>query len=312
MIMKTINLAIVGYGNLGRALEKEILSRPEEFTLEGIYTRENFDTIKSKAKQIDVAMFCGGSANDALESVSALARAGISTVDSFDNHEKIKDGTYKNALLKPTKKGKSVSICGAGWDPGFLSLQRLLGLAIFPKGVFNTFYGGQNGGVSLGHSNAIRDIDGVKNAIQLTVTRDDAVESAQNGQAVAKNDCHKRVCYVVAESENHGEIENQIRNMPNYFLGQQVEVNFIEEDEFNEKFENYKSHSGQYLATDGTDKISVQIKTESNPALTAKIMLTYARANARLKREKKFGVYDVGDVSIKYILGKQNSTLDLI
>jgi diaminopimelate dehydrogenase len=268
---------------------------------------EMLNDIKNHKERIDVALFCGGSSNDAFKFVPDLAKIGISTVDSYDNHTQIASGTYINEVSKFADKSQTTAIIGAGWDPGYLSLQRVLNNAILPVdncslAAHNTFYGGENGGLSMGHSNAVRQIAGVKSAVQLTVSRKDAIEKALNGENVDKYDRHKRVCFVVAEQKDRERIENEIRNIPDYFLGQETYVNFISQEEFDERFSNFTAHSGQQISANDKISFNVELKTKSNMDLTASVMIAYAKANFEMQKRRIYGVFTVADVPLSFLV----------
>jgi len=220
--LKRINYAIIGYGNLGKACKQQIEERPDEFELTGVFSRREskdtilLDDITKYKDDIDVALFCGGSSDDAPKMVPHLNQIGLSTVDSFDNHGEIANRNYLNLIQAATDKSGTTAIVGAGWDPGYLSIQRILNKAIMPEGIHHTFYGGAGGGLSMGHTNALKEIPGVITARQLTVTREDAIKGALDGRYIEKNDRHKRVCFVVAEPGKETFVEEQIRNMPGY------------------------------------------------------------------------------------------------
>ena len=305
-----INIAIVGYGNLGKSAFEQISKRSDEFNFVKIFSRrdyaggmdEMFDDIKQQKHNIDVALFCGGSSDDAPVMVAKLNQIGVSTVDSFDNHGQIANGVYMRKVAKSAFEGRTTAIVGAGWDPGYLSLQRVLNYAILPDGTHHTFFGGETGGLSMGHSNAVRQIDGVKNAVQLTISRKDAIDKALAGEIVDKNSRHKRVCFVVAEQKNHAEIENKILSMPDYFAGQETEVNFISQDEFDSRFSNLTAHSGRLISTNDNVNFNVELKTKSNMDLTASIMIAYAKANFKMQKRKLKGAFTVADVPLSYLV----------
>ena len=306
------NIIIIGYGNLGRAVERQIQSRPNEFKLIKIFSRRSYpppqlesmlSDISAHKPHFDVALFCGGSQDDAPIIMPELASLGISTVDSYDNHSNV---WHYLDTLKPQN---STHITCAGWDPGFLSLQRILAQAITPNAVQTTLYGGEAGGLSMGHSNAVRNVTNVINAVQLTHTRPDALLDAQKGKSIPKHLRHKRVCWVVADAPHHAQIERDIKQIPEYFLNQEVVVNFISQSEFNHRFSNYTSHSGRQIATSSDITINTEITTTSNMDLTANIMLAYAKANHHMQSQDQHGVFTIADVPLAYLL---NSHINII
>jgi len=312
----TINTAIVGYGNLGKACEQQIRQRSDEFNLVGAFSRRQqpgtipLDNIMKYRGLIDVVLFCGGSSNDAPIMVPRLNEDGLSTVDSYDNHGEIPN--YLKTLQAATDKSGTTAIVGAGWDPGLLSIQRVLNKAFMPNGVQNTLYGGESGGLSMGHSNAVRGVPGVKMGIQLTFARNDAQQSAHEGQKVAGNERHKRVCYVVSEpGVSKKLIKEQICNMPEYFKGQQTIVNFIDEQEFLQKYSNLFTHGGQIISVDPNAKTNFSIEMKSNPELTATAMLAYTRANREMHSRLMSGAFTIADVPPAWLI-KEEDRLGLI
>jgi len=305
-----INVAIVGLGNLGKSAFEQISGRKVEFNLVKVFSRRDYaggfdemiNDIKNHKDKIDVVLFCGGSSDDAPVMVSEINKIGISTIDSYDNHGQISNGIYVNKVKKAAEEAGTTAIIGAGWDPGYLSLQRVLNNAILPTGMHQTFFGGENGGLSMGHSNAVRQIVGVKNAIQLTISRQDAIEKALLSEYVEKNARHKRVCFVVADEKDYARIESEIRNMPDYFAGQEVVVSFISQNEFDKKYSNFTAHSGQLISTSDKVSFNVELKTKSNMGLTASIMIAYIKANYEMQKRKICGVFSVADVPLSFLV----------
>ena len=300
-----IRFAIVGNGNLGRACREQILKRPNEAELVGLFSRrESAGTLpledigKYKGK-IDVVLFCGGSSNDAPVMVPKLLAQGFSTVDSYDNHGEIGNGNYPELLAKAAKTSGATAIIGAGWEPGIMSIQRILNKAYMPNGVHNALYGS---GLSMGHTSAIKSIAGVVAAHQITTPREDAKQLALGGKEVPSNDRHRRICYVVAEPGMEQSIEKQIRNMQEYFKDQQVEVHFINMDTFTKKFTNQFGHGGQIISADDNTKITWVMQTKNNPIMTANAMLAYARANFTMQNKGLQGAFTVDEVPPAYLL----------
>jgi len=252
--------------------------------------------------RIDVALFCGGSVNDAQIMVPNLHKQGINTVDSYDNHEEIKNGNYKRSIQSHAKQNATVAIIGAGWDPGYLSIQRILNKAIMPTGTHNTLYGGKNGGLSMGHTNAIKSIPNVIAAHQTTLPRPDAKTKALRGIPVPANDRHRRICHIVADPIHQDEIRKQIQNTDGYFKNQQLEINFISMDEFTEKFSDKNSHGGQIISVDDNAKINLQLDMKSNPMLTANAMLCYARANHIMQSRNISGAFTIDQIPPAFLM----------
>ena len=204
-MVNKINIGIVGYGNLGRAVEKALMNN-DDLKLEAIFTRRNTKNIISNSKllhisemknyigSIDVMILCGGSATDLPQQSAEIAKY-FNVVDSFDTHAKIEE--HFREVDEVCKENKKIALLSVGWDPGLFSLNRLLGKAIIPNSTEYTFWGK---GVSQGHSDAIRRIKGVKMAIQYTIPIKEVIEKVRGGEKPILSDgkMHKRVCYVVA------------------------------------------------------------------------------------------------------------------
>ena len=243
--MGKIRIGIVGYGNIGRGVEQSI-KRNDDMELKAVFTRrdpvsvsiqtegavvKHFDDMVSMKGEVDVMILCGGSATD-LPVIGPEVAASFNTIDSFDTHAKIPE--YFANVDKAAKEGNNISIISVGWDPGMFSLNRLYAESILVQGSTYTFWGK---GVSQGHSDAIRRIDGVKNAIQYTVPIEDAVEQVRSGSEpeLTTRQKHLRECYVVAEEgADKAAIENAIKTMPNYFSDYDTTVTFITEEELKE------------------------------------------------------------------------------
>jgi diaminopimelate dehydrogenase len=251
-----IRVGIVGYGNLGRGVELALAQNPD-FKLEAIFTRRNPDKVQADSKmvhisefgnykdKIDVMILCGGSATDLPQQAPDIAST-FNTVDSFDTHAMIPQ--YFDRLDKITKSAGTIGLISVGWDPGVFSLTRLLGQAILPVGKDYTFWGK---GVSQGHSDAIRRVNGVKAGVQYTVPVESAIDMVRTGQNIelSTREKHERVCYVVPEEgADLADIESQIKNMPNYFSDYNTTVNFITEEELKENH-NGMPHGGFVIHT---------------------------------------------------------------
>lgn len=298
-------LAIVGYGNLGKALER-IAHFDKDTQLVGVFTRRNpkdmtspFDTpfysqeeIECFQGEVDVVALCTGSATD-LVPLALKLNTCFNTVDTFDNHGKIRE--YVMKLDKVARGNNHLSVVGAGWDPGVFSLMR--GLFESFGGKSHTFWGA---GVSQGHSEAIRKLKGVKMAVQYTIPSETALEKVKNGLEVdlKLTDKHLRECYVVVDdSVNKSDIENQIKNMPNYFLGYNTKVHFVDEDDFIRNHSR-SNHGGIVVENNITNghksQLQFSLQLDSNPDFTAKVLFTYAKY---VKRQ-----YEKGDRGVKTIL----------
>lgn len=311
--MSKIRIGIVGYGNIGRGVEQAI-KRNEDMELAAVFTRRDpasvkvategakvvhMDDMLSMKGDVDVMVLCGGSATD-LPVMGPEIAANFNTIDSFDTHAKIPE--YFANVDKAAKEGNNISIISVGWDPGMFSLNRLYAESILVKGSTYTFWGK---GVSQGHSDAIRRIPGVKNAIQYTVPVDEAVDQVRSGSEpkLTTRDKHTRECYVVAqEGANKAEIENAIKTMPNYFDEYNTTVHFISEEEL-KRDHSKMPHGGFVIRTGETGEegnkhvIEYSLKLDSNPEFTASVLIAYARAAYRLNQKGENGARSVFDIA---------------
>jgi len=307
-VAANIKVGIVGYGNLGRGVEKAIKQNPD-IELKAIFSRRQPDEVAAangvvhiseieKYKgEIDVMILCGGSATDLPEQGPELA-ALFNTVDSFDTHAKIPE--YFEKVNAAAVKGGNVSVISTGWDPGLFSLNRLLAEAVLPEGKEYTFWGK---GVSQGHSDAIRRVKGVKNGVQYTIPVESAVERVRNGEnpELSTREKHLRDCYVVAEEgADLAAIEREIKEMPNYFADYDTTVHFISEEEL-KKNHSAMPHGGTVLRSGLTGENSKQIiefglKLDSNPEFTASVLVAYARAVYKLSQAGQAGAKTVFDI----------------
>ncbi len=311
--MSKIRIGIVGYGNIGRGVEQAI-KRNEDMELAAVFTRRDpasvkvategvkvvhMDDMLSMKGDVDVMVLCGGSATD-LPVIGPEIAANFNTIDSFDTHAKIPE--YFANVDKAAKEGNNISIISVGWDPGMFSLNRLYAESILVQGSTYTFWGK---GVSQGHSDAIRRIPGVKNAIQYTVPVDEAVDQVRSGSEpkLTTRDKHTRECYVVAqEGANKAEIENAIKTMPNYFDEYNTTVHFIAEEEL-KRDHSKMPHGGFVIRTGETGEegnkhvIEYSLKLDSNPEFTASVLIAYARAAYRLNQKGENGARSVFDIA---------------
>ena len=311
--MSKIRIGIVGYGNIGRGVEPAI-KRNEDMELAAVFTRRDpasvkvategvkvvhMDDMLSMKGDVDVMVLCGGSATD-LPVMGPEIAADFNTIDSFDTHAKIPE--YFANVDKAAKEGNNISIISVGWDPGMFSLNRLYAESILVQGSTYTFWGK---GVSQGHSDAIRRIPGVKNAIQYTVPVDEAVDQVRSGSEpkLTTRDKHTRECYVVAqEGANKAEIENAIKTMPNYFDEYNTTVHFISEEEL-KRDHSKMPHGGFVIRTGETGEegnkhvIEYSLKLDSNPEFTASVLIAYARAAYRLNQKGENGARSVFDIA---------------
>ena len=309
----SIRIGILGYGNLGRGVECAIKHNPD-LELVAVFTRRAPETVKiltetaavysvndaEKMKdKIDVLIICGGSATDLPKPTPEYAKM-FNVIDSFDTHARIPE--HFDSVDAAAKESGHIGIISVGWDPGMFSLNRLYANAILTNGKDYTFWGK---GVSQGHSDAIRRIPGVKNAIQYTVPVDEAVDQVRSGSEpkLTTRDKHTRECYVVAqEGANKAEIENAIKTMPNYFDEYNTTVHFISEEEL-KRDHSKMPHGGFVIRTGETGEegnkhvIEYSLKLDSNPEFTASVLIAYARAAYRLNQKGENGARSVFDIA---------------
>lgn len=312
-----IRIGIVGYGNLGRGVECAV-SKSDDMELAGVFTRRNPETVKTHTgvavyemdklydmqDAIDVLVLCGGSANDLPKQTAELAQY-FNVVDSFDTHARIPEH-FEN-VNNASEKNKHVSVISVGWDPGMFSLNRLYAQAILPDGKDYTFWGK---GVSQGHSDAIRRIEGVKDARQYTIPVEAALESVRGGEnpELTTRQKHTRECFVVAEEgADLDRIENDIKTMPNYFADYDTTVHFISEEELMRDHKGIP-HGGVVLrsGTTGFDNenkhvIEYKLTLDSNPEFTSSVLIAYARAAYRMHQEGQHGCKTVFDIAPAYL-----------
>lgn len=307
---KTISVGIVGYGNLGRGVESAIRQNPD-MKLEAIFTRRNPEAIEAGTPmvsisdieqykgKIDVMILCGGSAKDLPEQGPALAKH-FHTVDSFDTHALIPE--YFNKVDDVAQTNGNVSVISTGWDPGLFSLNRLLAEAVLPEGKEYTFWGK---GVSQGHSDAIRRVEGVSNGIQYTIPHDAAVERVRSGSnpQLTTREKHLRECFVVLQEGADAEaVANEIKNMPNYFADYETVVHFVSDEVLRAEHSTMPHggnviRSGQTGPNNGsTQLIEFSLKLDSNPEFTASVLVAYARAAYRMAQAGQTGAKTVFDV----------------
>lgn len=308
-----MKIAIYGYGNLGRGVECAVNSS-QDAELFGVFTRRAPDSVKtvSGAKvyhvddilkyknDIDVVIICGGSATD-LPTMTPQLAANFNVIDSFDTHAKIPEH-FANVDTVAKANNRTALISG-GWDPGMFSINRLYASAILPDGKDYTFWGK---GVSQGHSDAIRRIDGVKDARQYTVPIDEALDAVRSGTnpELTTRQKHLRECFVVAEDgADTARIENEIKTMPNYFADYDTIVHFISEEEL-QRDHSSLPHGGFVIRTGktGINKqnnhiIEYSLKLDSNPEFTASVLVAYARAISKLYNRGEYGCKTVFDIA---------------
>lgn len=309
-----MKIGIYGYGNLGRGVECAVMQNPDT-ELVAVFTRRDPETVKiltdsakvEKAEnvlaykdKIDVLVICGGSATDLPVMTPELSKD-FNVIDSFDTHAKIPE--HFGNVDKAARENGNIALISAGWDPGMFSVNRLMASAILPEGKDYTFWGR---GVSQGHSDAIRRIEGVLDARQYTCPVEDAMERVRNGEnpELSTREKHTRECFVVAkEGADLERIENEIKTMPNYFADYDTTVTFITKEELEREHKGIP-HGGSVIRTgvtgkDGENKeiIEYKLKLDSNPEFTASVILCYARAIYKMKQRGETGCKTVFDVA---------------
>lgn len=315
MIENKIRVAIAGYGNLGKGIESQISKNPD-MELVCIFTRRDPSSLQIKSSvpvvnmndkdkwkdKIDVVFLCGGSATD-LPTQGPEFASMFNTVCSFDTHAKALE--YSESLNKATSVGDTIAMMSIGWDPGLFSHMRLLINSILPDSKVYTFWGE---GVSQGHSDAIRRIEGVKDARQYTVPVTESLDKIRSGETpvFTKREMHKRVCYVVAEENaDKAKIENEIKNMPNYFDEYDTTVNFIS---YEELLQNHSKlpHGGTVIgvgktSSDVNQVVEFSLDLDSNPEFTSSVLIAYGRATYRMWQNGERGCKNFSDVPPKYL-----------
>ncbi len=305
-----MKIGIFGYGNLGKGVEQAILKNSDT-ELAGVFTRRDPKTVKTAsgapvyhsddakafADKIDVMILCGGSATDLVHQTPEVAKL-FNVVDSFDTHAKIPE--HFAAVDASAKEGGKIAVISCGWVPGMFSLNRVYSGAILPDGEDYTFWGK---GVSQGHSDAIRRIEGVLDARQYTVPVPEALEKVRSGKnpVLTTRDKHTRECYVVAEEgADLARIENEIKTMPNYFADYNTFVHFISMEELKRDHASLP-HGGFVIRTgktsDGNSQmIEYRLKLDSNPEFTGSVLVAVARAAARLSAKGESGAKTILDI----------------
>ncbi len=306
-----IRVAINGYGNLGRGVELA-LSHAQDMECVVVFTRRDpsalttlgapaahVDEMPDYVGKVDVVLNCGGSATDLGTQGPEVAKL-FNTVDSFDNHKKIPE--HFDAVGAAAREAGTLALISAGWDPGLFSILRVLGEAVLPTGSTTTFWGP---GVSQGHSDAIRRIEGVADAKQYTVPVEETVQAVKDGRDVelTPRTMHKRECYVVAEEgADLARIERDIVQMPNYFADYDTTVSFISAEELARDHAGIP-HGGQVIRAGKTDDdvdaaITYQLQLGSNPEFTGSVLVAAGRAVARMAERGQTGAVTLFDVTL--------------
>ncbi len=313
----SIRVGIYGYGNLGKGVELALRQNSDMQTV-GVFTRRDPKSVKTvtglpvyaaeqaknMCEEIDVMILCGGSATDLPEQTPYLAQY-FNVVDSFDTHARIPEHVAN--VDEATRASQKTALVSAGWDPGMFSLARLYAGSILTNGKSYTFWGK---GVSQGHSDAIRRIDGVLDAKQYTIPVESALNAVRNGEMpeLATDQKHVRECFVVAaEDADKARIEREIKTMPNYFAEYHTTVHFVSQTELNEKHSGLP-HGGRVIHSGSTGLngehkhvVEYSLKLDSNPEFTASVLVACARAVYRMNREGNFGCKTLLDVPPVYL-----------
>lgn len=322
----SIRVGILGYGNLGKGVESAI-AQNDDMELKAVFTRRNPENVKVRTAgvkvlqadelshmqdELDVLILCGGSATDLPVQTPQYASM-YNVVDSFDTHARIPE--HFAAVDAAAKKAGKVSLISCGWDPGMFSLNRLYANCVLPEGKDYTFWGK---GVSQGHSDAVRRIEGVKDCRQYTIPVEKAVEAVRSGSnpELTTREKHTRECFVVAEKgADLAKIENEIKTMPNYFSDYDTTVHFITEEEMKRDHSGLP-HGGMVIRTGvtGMEKehkhvIEYSLKLDSNPEFTGSVIVAYARAVSRMNKEGMSGCKTVFDVAPAYLSPKSAEEL---
>lgn len=322
----SIRIGIYGYGNLGRGIECAIRQNPD-MTLAAVFTRRDPSSLKISTAgvpvysadsapehkdEIDVMILCGGSATDLPVQTPMLAKD-FTVIDSFDTHAKIPEH-FAN-VDAAVKAAGNVAVISCGWDPGMFSLNRLYAGAILPDGKDYTFWGK---GVSQGHSDAIRRIEGVVDAKQYTIPVKSALDAVRSGDApeLTTRQKHTRECFVVAkDGADKARIEREIKEMPNYFADYDTTVHFISSEELQRDHAGIP-HGGFVIRSGKTGKdgehthiVEYSLKLDSNPEFTASVIIAYARAAYRMQTAGDFGCKTVFDIAPALLSPKSGDEL---
>lgn len=321
---KPIQIGILGYGNLGKGTVKAI-KQSSDMEVVAVFTRRDpttleledssiqavhIDEVENYQDKIDVMILCGGSATDLPEQGPKYAKK-FHTVDSYDTHALIPE--YFESVDQAAQEGGNISVISVGWDPGLFSINRVMSEAIIPNGETYTFWGK---GLSQGHSDAVRRVEGVKAGVQYTIPSEEAIERVRNGEnpTLETAEKHRRVCYIVPESDDLKEtIEQTIKTMPNYFADYDTEVYFITEEEL-EKEHSKSPHGGFVIRSgetgvDNNQLIEFSLKLDSNPEFTSSVLVAYARAAYRLSKEGVVGAKTAFDIGPGYLSPRSASEL---
>lgn len=312
-----IRIGIVGYGNLGKSCQK-LVEKTEDMKLVGIFSRREIkkdgfykiENIEKFKDDIDVLILCGSSDKDIRVQAPLLIK-NFNTVDSFDTHINIP--SYEEEMGKLAEENEKIAIISTGWDPGLFSIIRTYWEAILEEGKTYTFWGK---GISQGHSSAVRNIEGIKDASQYTIPKEEFIKKIKNGEnpEFTPEAAHIREVFAVAEEGyDKKDLEEKVKSIPNYFDKYHTIVHFISQEELNK---NHKGmpHGGKVIRVgqspnQNQSTIELSLALENNPDFTAAVNIAYARAAYKLKKENKKGAYTVIDIAPKYLLKERRQEL---
>lgn len=320
----TIRIGIVGYGNLGRGVELA-LKQSDDMQLVGVFSRRDpanvslvnaqvpvyaMERVHEFTDKIDVLILCGGSKDDLPVQGPELASR-FNTVDSFDTHAKVPE--YFAAVDKAARAANRAAVISVGWDPGLFSLNRLYGEAVLPQGETYTFWGK---GLSQGHSDAVRRVEGVQAGVQYTIPSEEAIGRVRSGSRpqLTTREKHQRQCFVVLkEGADAEQVREAIVTMPNYFADYDTTVEFIDMDTLHAEH-NAMPHGGFVIRSgtsgSGTNQVvEFALKLDSNPEFTASVLVAYARAAYRLHDKGEYGAHSVLDIAPSMISPKTPAQL---
>lgn len=297
--MQKIKVGIVGFGNIGKQLKQQIEAN-KNFKLVATFSRRKiagcvpYEEIANYKGKIDIMFLCVGSQTD-LEQVAFSLAKDFNTIDCYDNHNRIKPYIEKRAEI--AKQNQKVCLCALGWDPGIFSLMRAIFGSLNVN--YHTFWGK---GLSQGHTQAVKSIKNVKDALQFTIPNKNAIKMIEQGMELADTtQLHKRLCYVVCESQFQQQIKRQIINMPDYFVGYKTTVKFVSQQQLDELKTFH--HKGVVIAPNCEMKFELNLK--SNPEFTARVLVAFAPTLIYLFKQQKYGAYTILDIPLSLVIDKE-------
>lgn len=293
---KKISVGIVGYGNLGQNIHK-LLKNDKHFELVSIFSKRNLPYIENYSKileykqKIDFFFVCGGSQNE-LETQTKFLLPHFNLIECYDNHNRLQ--THIKELDSVAKSHNKIALCSFGWDPGLFSLMR---------GLFDSLeqepYSFWGKGLSQGHTQAIKNINGVVDGLQFTLPNEEIISKIKNGEDFSPSKkFHRRLCYVVCKQSEQKKIKSEIENMPDYFLGYDTEIHFVSQ----KQLDNLKSFSHKGEVFTKNNILNFSLNLPSNPQFTARVMITFAKAYPKLKLNQNFGAFNIFDIPMKFVL----------